>query len=303
AANRGQTIGAKGNFTLFKFIGQGTSSENITFGNYCNVDLEFPLKPELNRKRRASAIVQAQLIHCNGDKIVARNTRFISRLNLCPFIGGKRILFDRCHFDSTDDALSGTAVYLNCTLDFYSSMPFYRTTGTGAVFLNSDIRSFTVGEQYFTKADDGQLALVDTRFVSKTLTYIGWQDVSPLEMRNYQFNVSLNNSPVFVSEKIPSFTVDLTNKPLLNAYRFEHEGKVFYNTYNLLCGDDDWDPMKIKELALKAEEGQLGRYTKVPTQLSILPAKAEAETGKDTLTLTATAKRFGNFKVTGETVK
>jgi hypothetical protein len=303
AANRGQTIGAKGNFTLFKFIGQGTSSENITFGNYCNIDLEFPLKPELNRKKRASAIVQAQLIHCNGDKIVARNTHFVSRLNLCPFVGGKRILFDRCHFESTDDALSGTGVYLNCTFEFYSSMPFYRTTGTGVVFLNSDITSYTVGDQYFTKADNGQLALIDTRVVSKTLTYIGWQDVSTHEMRNYQYNVSLNKNPVFVSEKHPSFTVDLANEPLLDAYRFEHEGKVFYNTYNLLRGDDDWDPMNMKELVLKAEEGQSGKFTQVPIQLLISPAKAEAETGKDTLKLSATVNRFGDFKVTGKLVK
>jgi len=303
AANRGQTIGAKGNFTLFKFIGQGTSSENITFGNYCNIDLEFPLKPELNRKKRATAIVQAQLIHCNGDKIVARNTRFVSRLNLCPFVGGKRILFDSCHFESTDDALSGTGVYLNCTFDFYSSMPFYWTTGTGSVFLNSDISSYTRGEQYFTKADKGQLALIDTRFASKTLSYIGWQDVSPLSTRNYQYNVSLNGDPVFVSKKDPSLTIDLTNKPLLDAYRFEHEGKVFYNTYNLLRGNDDWDPMNIKETALKAEKEQTGKYTQVPVQLLIGPAKAEVETGKDTLRLTATVNRFGNFKVAGKGIK
>lgn len=303
AANRGQTIGAKGNFTLFKFIGQGTSSENVTFGNYCNIDLEFPLKPALNRKKRASAIVQAQLIHCNGDKIVARNTRFVSRLNLCPFVGGKRILFDRCHFESTDDALSGTAVYLNCTLEFYSSMPFYRTTGTGAIFLNSDIISLTVGDQYFTKADAGQLAVIDTRFHSKTLSYIGWQDVSPLEMRNYQYHVSLNKSPVFVSERTPAFTVDLANKPLLNAYRFEYEGKVFYNVYNLLRGDDDWDPMNMKELTLQAETGHRGKFTELPVQLLISPAKTEAETGKDTLRLTATVNRFGNFQVMGMVVK
>jgi len=90
ACNRGQTIGSQGNFTMFRFYGDGTSSENITFGNYCNVDLIYPLKPVLGREKRASAIVQAQLIFCDGDKIVARNTRFISRLNLCPFVGGKR---------------------------------------------------------------------------------------------------------------------------------------------------------------------------------------------------------------------
>src|SRR5678809_945154 len=153
ACNRGQTIGAKGNFTMFRFFGNGTAAENITFGNYCNVDLSYPLLPTLSRMKRASAIVQAQLIICDGDKILARNSRFISRLNLCPFVGAKRILFDRCHFESTDDALCGTGVYLNCDFDVYSSKPFYRTNGTGAVFLNCDITSFVKDEQYFTKVN------------------------------------------------------------------------------------------------------------------------------------------------------
>ncbi len=47
AANRGQTMGAKGNFTLFRLLGDGIRSEGVTFGNYCNVDLEFPLNPSL----------------------------------------------------------------------------------------------------------------------------------------------------------------------------------------------------------------------------------------------------------------
>ena len=75
AANRGQTIGAVGNFTLFNISGNGTSAENITFGNYCNVDLIYPLKPELNRVKRASAIVQAQLIHCLSLIHISEPTR------------------------------------------------------------------------------------------------------------------------------------------------------------------------------------------------------------------------------------
>ena len=39
ACNRGQTIGSQGNFTLFKLLGEGISSENVTFGNYCNAHL------------------------------------------------------------------------------------------------------------------------------------------------------------------------------------------------------------------------------------------------------------------------
>lgn len=301
ACNRGQTIGARGNFTMFRFSGQGTSSENITFGNYCNVDLNFPLKPELGREKRASAIVQAQLIHCNGDKIVARNTRFISRLNLCPFVGGQRVLFDHCHFESTDDALCATGVYLDCTFDFYSSKPFYWTRGTGSVLLNCDITSYTRGEQYFTKAN-GQLAVADTRFHSQTLSYIGWRDIPPPEMRNYQYDVSLNDEPVIIGSHDPYATVVMKGKPVLNAYRFEYNGEVVYNTYNLLCGDDDWDPLHLKNLVLEAEKVKGEKLTGLPVQLLLSPTAINLETGKDTTTLTVTVNRFGNFEMAGERI-
>lgn len=297
ACNRGQTLGSRGNFTMFQFSGDGTSSENITFGNYCNIDLEYPLDPKLSRVKRAEPIVQAQLIHCDGDKIVARNTRFVSRLNLCPFVGGKRVLFDKCHFESTDDALCGTGVYLNSDFDFYSSKPFYITRGTGAVFLNCEVNALTKGRQYFTKAP-GQMAVVDTRFVGEEDLYIGWKDVPPAEQRNYQFEVSLNGKPVFVGEEDPERTVRMENKSVLDAYRIENGDEVLYNTYNLLKGDDDWDPMGIKNQVLNLEK-DLGRsLMDIPTQLLVTPTQLTLETGKDTIKLTAEMLRFGNYPAT-----
>lgn len=299
ASNRGQTIGAKGNFTMFRISGQGTSAENITFGNYCNIDLDYPLQPALSRKKRASAIVQAQLVFCDGDKLFARNTRFVSRLNLCPFIGGKRTLFDHCHFESTDDALNGTAVYLDCSLDFYSSKPFYRTSGTGAVFLHCDIRSFTRGEQYFTKSV-GQVALVDTKITSATVQYLGWRDIPEKESRNYQYNVQLNGKPAFIDSKHPAVTVEMKDKSVLDAYRFLYNGKVIYNTYNLLKGDDDWDPMGIKSIVTAAEKQANKSLTNLPVQVIASPTKDTLESGKETLVLKAKVYRFGNYEMKGE---
>lgn len=301
AANRGQTIGARGNFTLFRFVGQGTSSENVTFGNYCNVDLVFPLKPSLNRAKRAPAVVQAQLIHCNGDKIVARNTRFISRLNLCPFVGGKRVLFDRCHFESTDDALCGTGVYLNSTLDFYSSKPFYRTTGTGAVFLNCDIRSMAGSEQFFTKAG-GQVAVIDSRFTTAANTYFGWQDVVPAEARNYQANVLVNGKPAFIGKKDPASTVNTNGKRIEDAYRVWYNNAIVYNTYNLLRGDDDWDPMGIRPVLARAEKHFGKAFTAIPVQLLLSSDNASIETGKNKAELKARPLRFGNYPSAGEKI-
>jgi hypothetical protein len=301
ASNRGQTMGAKGNFTMFNISGDGTRAENITFGNYCNIDLEYPLKPELSRKKRGSAIVQAQLVFCNGDKLVARNTRFVSRLNLCPFSGGKRVLFDRCHFESTDDALNGTAIYLNCTLDFYSGKPFWGTSGTGAIFFNCDINSFTRGEQYFTKSG-GQVAALDTRFSTATATYLGWRDFPKDESRNYQFNVQLNGKPIVIGTQHPKSTVDLTNKPLLDAYRLVDHGKVIYNTYNLLRGNDDWDPMGIKNQILAAEKESGKSYTDIATQMLVYPTQDTIETGKKSIFLQAKVNKFGNYELKGEQI-
>lgn len=301
ACNRGQTMGAKGNFTMLNIKGEGVNAENITFGNYCNIDLIYPLNPKLNREKRSSAIVQGQLIFSNGDKVFARNSRFVSRLNTGPFWGSKRTLFDLCHFESTDDALNGTAVYLNCTLGIYSSKPFGHTSGTGAVFLNCDIQSFTREKQYFVKGT-GPVAAIDTRFTAESLDYIGWRDIPETEARYYQYNISLKSKPILLSIDIPNTTVDMTGKTILDAYRFEFNNAVVYNTYNLLRGNDNWDPMGIKAIVEKAEKETGKNYSSIPTQLMVKSTKKVLETGKNGVTLEATVNRFGNYEVKGEKV-
>lgn len=318
ACNRGQSMGAQGDFALLHVSGQGTCAENVTFGNYCNVDLVYPLKPSLNRKRRAAAITQAAVIMCEGDKLVARNTRFISRLDLFPYLGGKRVLFDRCHFESTDDALNPTAVYLNCSFEFCSERPFFATSGTGAVLFNCDIKSFTKGNQYFTKFG-GQLAMIDTRFESNTVTYLDWRDYPTPDSRSYVYNFQFNGKPYVIGAHHPQSTVDMAGRKILDAYLFPYNGKVIYNTYNLLRGDDDWDPMGIKQLVLAAEKKDRKQYTNLPTQIIIPPVlnttkDGEAhfqpairrsnfpdtiETGKKSVELQAQINRFGNYEMKG----
>ncbi|RKD90971.1 PemB family protein [Mangrovibacterium diazotrophicum] len=301
AANRGQTMGSKGNFTLFNIKGNGLTAENITFGNYCNIDLDYPLNPKLNRPKRGSAIVQAQLIFSDGDKVLARNCNFISRLNTGPFWGSKRTLFDGCHFESTDDALNGSAVYLNCTLDFYSSKPFGHTVGTGAVFLNSDMHVLTRGSQYLVKGT-GPVALVDSRFDGELVDYLGWRDLPATEARYYQYQVKLNGDSVFMDKNNSFATVDMTGKEVLKAYRLNLDGESFYNTYNLLRGNDGWDPMGIKDLVEKAAAKDGKNYSMLPTMLQVKPTRQKLETGKDSLLLIATAYRFGDFELDGQAI-
>lgn len=276
ACNRGQTQGANGNFTMIHFTGDDIQAENLTFGNYCNVDLVYPRDTTLNRKKREEAIVQAQLVICDGDKIVARNCRFISRLNLCPFSGAKRALFDNCYFECTDDALCGTGVYLGCRFKFFSGKPFYSTYAQGARLLDCDILTLTSGKQYLVKVGS-QVAMVDCRWTSTDPElYIGWTQDPTEDMRSYQHNVTLNDREILVDSAHNRFTVDMTGKPLLKGYK---HGST-YNIYNLLKGKDGWNPLGQDTTALPS----------LPTMLKLSRRTAEIETGKDSIIIHADNK-------------
>lgn len=273
ACNRGQTQGADGNFTMLHFTGDDIVMENLTLGNYCNVDLIYPRDPRLNRAKRAEPIVQAQLAICDGDRYVARNCRFISRLNLCPLAGGRRVLFDNCYFECTDDALCGSGVYLGCRFTLFSGKPFFRTDWEGARFLDCDLHALTKGRQYLVKAGS-QVAMVDCRWTSESPDlYIGWTQDPTDDLRSYQHNITLNGQPLEINADRPYLTVDMTGKPLLEGYKC---GDV-YNVYNLLKGIDGWNPLNQDTLMLASQ----------PTMLTLNRRKAEIETGVDTLTLTA----------------
>ncbi len=294
AVNRGQTQGAVGNFTMFEFIGNSLETENITFGNYCNIDLEYSRNPEFNRQRRKDAIVQAQIGICNStDKLYAKNCRFLSRLNLCPFVGARRSLYDNCYFESTDDALSGSAVYLDCKFLFCSSKPFYSTAETGAVFLNCDIKSLCDNQQYFTKVP-GQVAAIDTRFSGNDNLNIGWtRDASDLKC--FQHNVSLNGSPYIVDADRTELWVNLEGKDLMDAYVVECNGERFYNLPNLLNGNDGWDPKHLNEKVAKAEE-KLGRkLTGIPVSLRMKADKTRLSAKNDTARVEVTPLLWGGY--------
>lgn len=302
ACNRGQTQGAMGNYTMFFMGGDGISAENITFGNYCNVDLVYPRDTTKNRKKREEAIVQAQLVLCNGDKLVLRNCRFISRLNCCPFVGGKRTLFDGCYFECTDDALCGTGLYMNCTFTFFSSKPFYSTAKTGAVFLNCDINLKTKGTQNFTKAG-GQVALVNCRFYADNPVTVNWTPYPSESLRGYQSNVSFNGEPYYINSSKPELTVVMDSLPLLRAYCFNYKNSLVYNSYNLLQGDDEWDPLNCKSAVTEIEKETGLPHSGLPVFLGVRPSKRRIVTQEEGSVCTVELLRMGGYKTNFEAVR
>ncbi len=112
----------------------------------------------------------------------------------------------------------------------------------------------------------------------------------------------MNGKPVSIDSQHRQVTVDMNNKPLLDAYEFMYNDNVIYNTYNLLSGDDDWDPMSIKNIVEVAQKLTGRTLTGLPVQIIVSPAKDTIESPKGSVVLKAKLNRFGNFELKNEKV-
>ena len=293
AGNRGQSHASNGNYTMFRFNCSGALTvKNITIGNYCSVDLDYPLMSELNQAKRTETITQAQLADVSGDKMFADNCNFISRLNLDPINGASRSLYNNCHFESTDDALNANAVYVGCDFDFYGNRPLYSSYGTGSTFLGCTFNCKILNveaepTQFFTK-EGGTITAIDCVYHSNLSVpiSIGWTKTPSTSLKCYQSNIIHNGQSITIGGEGAKETVDMTGKSVLNAYKVVSGGKTYYNTYNLLKGSDDWDPLGVKDV-IKAT----GKDT-VATQLSITSDVTEIESGKETASIGGTVNYF-----------
>lgn len=293
AGNRGQSHASNGNYTMFRFNCSGALTvKNITIGNYCSVDLDYPLMSELNQAKRTDTITQAQLADVSGEKMFADNCNFISRLNLDPINGASRSLYNNCHFESTDDALNANAVYVGCDFDFYGNRPLYSSYGTGSTFLGCTFNCKILNveaepTQFFTK-EGGTITAVDCVYNSNLSVpiSIGWTKTPSTSLKCYQSNIIHNGQSITIGGEGAKETVDMTGKSVLDAYKIVSGGKTYYNTYNLLKGSDDWDPLGVKDVIKAA-----GQDT-VATQLSITSDVTEIESGKETASIGGTVNYF-----------
>ncbi len=208
ASQRGQTQGAVGNFTMFNFIVDELVVENLTMGNYCNVDLDYPQNPTLSRAKRSPTITQAHVGYVKGNLLRAKKVRFISRLNLNPLNGAKESLYDSCHFECTDDALNGgNVIYRHCDFDLYSSKPLWSTHGSGPLFEDCDfyIKSHNK-ETYFCK-QGGPVTILNCRYHAPEGSYVGWTTYPQRWLRCYQKGFTLNGKPYLIGNRQPENTL------------------------------------------------------------------------------------------------
>lgn len=278
ASNFGHDEGLMGaNYTMIYAEGDGLTLENLTFGDYCNIDLVYPLDPSKNvPARNANNITQGQIASYDGDRLFAKNVRFVSRLNMMPFISSKRALYVDCHLESTADSLNGSAeaVYLNCDFEFYSSKPW--ASSSGAIILGSTMKivhQYTTGNEteitHYMVKGAGPMTIIDSEFISdypNAKVSIGWSDVISDTYRSYYSNVTHNGEQIAMDDGgiAPDASIDLSNTDALKAFKFtDANGGTVYNIYNLLSGDDGWDPLNQKEAVEAAGAANLPSWITV----------------------------------------
>jgi hypothetical protein len=240
AGNRGQTMGAQGNWNV---IGVGTnfSAYNLTIANYCSVDLVFPRDPTQNLTRRTDARVQAQTITSavsTVDKMYFENVRFVSFLNLVA-LSPTRAYFKNSYFQLTDDSIAGGAVnvFENCTFDFYGSHPSYSGSTTIAAFLHSTFNFYNDSSVFYFSKSGGNWVLIDNVF-NRAKEEIHWENTQRPDIKHYVYNNTYaDGTAVVFDPNYPAVTQTLTATSL-QAFKI---GNI-YNVYNLLKGSDGWNP-------------------------------------------------------------
>lgn len=269
AGNRGQMAGAIGNWNTIG-VGDGFRAYNITFGNYCNVDLVYPLNPRKNHRKRQETITQAQALttaHSSRmDKWVFENCRFISLLNV--FAAGRepeRAYFKNCFFQCTDDAIGsgGMSVFEHCNFKFYSNHPSWGGSRVLQAYLGCNfetaLRDAKANSTIFFAKNNAIFAVIDCNF-NGNAERLEWTDILSDQARHYVHNNLLNGRPALISANKPELSVSL-NTETLKAFKIGDE----YNIYNLLRGDDDWDPA--------GQKSRLHKYSDLTYRLQIIPEK------------------------------
>lgn len=254
ASNRGQNAGANGNYNTVG-VGEGFSAYNITFGNYCNIDLVYPRDTSKNREKRTGGIVQAQVITDatdaeSTDMRYYENCAFMSRLNTI-FTSSEREVYYKCHIECTDDALGmqNVGIYIECTFDLYSTTP----VGSGGRVLMAFL-----GCKFTTHLDDDKViefskhtyhyAFMDCDFVGdmEGMVWLNANSTYSDDMRNIVYNNTLNGKPLEIDPDHPeiSYYID-GDSPEFTAYKVGNE----YNIYNLVNYGSlvDWDPLNQRE--------------------------------------------------------
>ena len=237
ADNRGNNQGASGNYNSATVVSNctGLTLKNISIYNYCNVDVPYAKDPSQALTKRSDLETQAFAYFGGGDKHFYDNCQFISILDTFEN-DVKRGYYKNCYIQGTNDFImgwGGIQVLDGCTINSLSN----HVVGGGEKFLFKDC-TFQLNKP------EGTLP-----------TYLckGWANITllncqiPTDKGTYQWTPSLPGQYTFQYRNLTDSTGAKAN--IVDdscAIELTDEQADAYNLWNVLRGDDDWDPANCR---------------------------------------------------------
>lgn len=225
--------------------GDGFHAQNLTIGNYLNLDLEYPLDSSKGRKKVTDVITQAYAIGSQGayDCWQFDNCRIVGMLDTID-LRNKRMYLKDSLIEGTNDFLGGAeaAVYQSCEIIVHDAHPMYRAGEAATLFedCHFDVRLNEPGTLWLTKFG-GEIILDHCSF-DGNLSSIEWAIEPHEDTICYFREVMLNGTPTAVSADLPQCSAAITS---MMAAALSAE--------NLLGGDDAWTPLgELKKMQLPA---------------------------------------------------
>ena len=257
--NRGEGgatgLGASGSWYTIA-VGTGFHAENVSFANYAQEDLVYPRDPSQNISKRIDSKNHAEVMRTSergADRISFDNVRLTGYLNMMYTFTPRRAYFKDCFLQCTDDSIfSGEmVVYENCTFHLFDNHPAWAAGGPGGI--NALLGCRLIGMTQMThpflsfskmgSGSDGRsasaiYAVIDCAFSGRIET-VEWENKTRPYARYAVYNnvIGDDKRPLTISAASPELSVDYGGKAL-EAFKVNGE----YNIYNLLKGDDGWDP-------------------------------------------------------------
>ncbi|MCR4824510.1 MAG: hypothetical protein K5849_04035 [Bacteroidales bacterium] len=259
AGNRGEGgakgLGAGGSWYTLA-VSTGFRAENITIANYAQEDLVYLPDPSQNISKRIDSKNHAEVLTGASrgiDRMEFRNVRFVGYLNMMAGFSPRRAYFKDCFFQCTDDSIfgGGVNVYENCTFHHFGNHPTW--SGAAAGGINALLGCRLVGMPQMTQtvlsmaknAAPGNgaqasaiYAVIDCQFLGR-IAAVEWENHVREDARYavHGNTIGPGRRPLVISEAAPQLSVDYGGEAL-KAFKVGDE----YNVYNLLKGDDGWDP-------------------------------------------------------------
>lgn len=259
AGNRGEGgakgLGAGGSWYTLA-VSTGFRAENITIANYAQEDLVYLPDPSQNISKRIDSKNHAEVLTAAArgvDRMEFRNVRFVGYLNMMAGFSPKRAYFKDCFIQCTDDSVfgGGINVYENCTFHLCDNHPTW--SGAAAGGLNALLGCKLIGMPMMThpflslakNAAPGNgaqasaiYAVIDCQFLGR-IASVEWENRVREDARYavHGNTIGVARKPLVISASAPQLSVEYDGAAL-QAFKVGDE----YNVYNLLKGDDGWDP-------------------------------------------------------------